>query len=420
MKYVAFDTETTGRPLEFVSPTKYNLHNYEDARLLSIAAVAFEDGEEVDALYKVVRPDGFKVGATEIHGITEEEAHSSGESFADVIRAFVSFVRRHGDGPMVAHNSVFDENIISAELIRRGYDADLVWFRSRTFLCTFDMWKKRNFCRTGKLVNCYRECFGGEFDAHHALFDARACGQLYWYMRSNPLELPVHDIGVPIVHINASDVATAIGCGIKDPQELVKELWKKHSPHTFTDMTRTEKVHEIAQTHPPVQNLLRKFTNHRAVSVSDLKEKIEEVTSMCDTEELRPVKDHLTSELNKNFARQDASRMPSFYNKTICQIEGTRYQLVGVPGQVVDDTLIQKKKRTKKMFNRLVPYEEVQCRVYLELLKDSVHTCCLVEHFNGRQSTQVIHRDSLKWFEILSDLKNFCRYFHSRLSTFKR
>jgi len=91
-----------------------------------------------------------------------------------------------------------------------------------------------------------------------------------------------------------------------------------------------------------------------------------------------------------------------------------------VPGQVVGDTLIQKKKRTKKMFNRLVPYEEVQCRVYLELLKDSVHTCCLVEHFNGRKSTQVIHRDTMKWCEILSDLKDFCRYFHSRLSSVKR
>jgi DNA polymerase III epsilon subunit-like protein len=419
MKYVAFDTETTGRPLEFVTPTKHNLHNYEDARLLSIAAVAFDDGEEVDAMYAVVRPDGFKVGATEIHGITEEEAYSSGRPFADVMSAFVSFVSRHGNGPMVAHNSAFDENIVSAEMLRRGYDDDLAWFRSRTFLCTFGLWKKRNFCRTGKLVNCYKECIGGEFDAHHALFDARACGELFWYMRSNPIELPVSNIDVPIVHINASDVATAVGCGIKDPQELVKELWKKHSPHTFTDMTRTEKVQEIARANKPVQTLLKKFTNHRAVSVDDLKDKIQEVMSVCTTEHLRPVRDHLTSELNKNFARQDGSR-PNFYNKTICTIQGTRYQLVGVPGQVVDDTLIQKKKRTKKLFNRLVPYEEVQCRVYLELLKESVHTCCLVEQFNGRQSTQVIHRDSMKWFEILSDLKNFCRYFHSRLSLVKR
>jgi DNA polymerase III epsilon subunit-like protein len=419
MKYVAFDTETTGRPLEFVSPTKFNLHNYEDARLLSIAAVAFEDGKEVASMYKVVRPDGFKVGATEIHGITEEEAYSTGEPFADVMSAFTSFVRIHGDGPMVAHNSAFDENVVSAEFIRRGFDTELAWFRSRVFLCTFGIWKKRNFCRTGKLVNCYKECIGGEFDAHHALFDARACGELFWYMRSNPIELPVSDIGVPIVHINASDVASAVGCGIKDPQELVRELWKKHSPHTFTDMTRTQKVETIAQTHKPVQTLLRKFTNHRAISVDDLKDKIEEITTVCDTEELRPVKDHLTSELNKNFARQDGGR-PNFYNKNICQIEGTRYQLVGVPGQVVDDTLIQKKKRTKKMFNRLVPYEEVQCRVYLELLRDTVHTCCLVENFNGRQSTQVIHRDAVKWSEILSDLKYFCRYFHSRLSSVKR
>jgi hypothetical protein len=32
----------------------------------------------------------------------------------------------------------------------------------------------------------------------------------------------------------------------------------------------------------------------------------------------------------------------------------------------------------------------------------------------------VIHRDTMKWCEILSDLKDFCRYFHSRLSSVKR
>jgi hypothetical protein len=43
--------------------------------------------------------------------------------------------------------------------------------------------------------------------------------------------------------------------------------------------------------------------------------------------------------------------------------------------------------------------------------------CELIEQYNDKRKTYLIHRDQMKWkSEILPALKNFCAYFHSEIS----
>ena len=70
MSYTVFDTETTGLPKTRQSPTKDNLECWDECRILSIAAITYSSrGRELSRFYTVVKPDGFKVAATEVHGI---------------------------------------------------------------------------------------------------------------------------------------------------------------------------------------------------------------------------------------------------------------------------------------------------------------------------------------------------------------
>jgi hypothetical protein len=78
--------------------------------------------------------------------------------------------------------------------------------------------------------------------------------------------------------------------------------------------------------------------------------------------------------------------------------------------------LVEIKNRANGFFNKVRDYEEVQCRVYLEML-ENVEYCRLVETYEGESKSYLIQRDYPKWKEeILPKLQNFCEIFHSMLS----
>ena len=93
MGYIAWDTETSGRPpqnVETVTPENYQL--WSGWRMASIAAIQFSrHGREIDSQHTIVYPDGFvlgshqddPVGATDIHGIT----HSHAQRYGTVCRS---------------------------------------------------------------------------------------------------------------------------------------------------------------------------------------------------------------------------------------------------------------------------------------------------------------------------------------------
>jgi DNA polymerase III epsilon subunit-like protein len=382
----------------------------------------------------MVYPDNFEIspGSIAIHGITEDMARSKGRSFIQVFTDFMTFI-----GPrtttIVAHNAKFDTSVLRSEMMRHKIDLYLI--DNLQFHCTLELYRER-FLAPIKLTVLYEQLFGEEFqDAHNSLADAIACGRVYPYVIGYTREL--RPIGIPKVIIGASSVATAIGLGFKRQPELISELWKKYSPHTFEGKTKEEAALEILVASPTTKKILEEVENFKSEKSTDVDQKIRAVYHQIEHSGLTPqdmvlVKDHLRKTLYTNhgtrneYKTADADNASlveddTFYTHDICTIEGTLYQIVGRIDriQMNEDgtrTLVEIKNRTKGLFNRVRDYEEVQCQTYLHMLKD-IGYCRLVEDYNGERKGYLIEKNDEKWKGmIIPKLENFCELFHSMLS----
>jgi len=116
MKRVVFDVETTGLPTRGVDGSR----DFSNVRLLQVAHVVCDEGWNVlDRAMALVRPDGFEVAGTHIHGITPERAAAEGVPFDDAVAPLLAALAE-GDAVAYAHNAAFDVGVLTAELGRRG------------------------------------------------------------------------------------------------------------------------------------------------------------------------------------------------------------------------------------------------------------------------------------------------------------
>lgn len=407
--YIAWDTETTGLPGTRVPPTVKNLHKYDSCRIVSLAAVKYSSrGRELAAFHRIIKPVGYTVGATHVHGITHEHAVEHGTPFTEVFREFMEFI-----GPidtLVAHNSRFDENVLVSEVLRMGQVPEFDRFQ---FVCTNNLHKEHEFSPI-KLIDLYTKTFGHGFDgAHDALNDARACGEVYPLMREvERVHKPLP--GVSKVIIKASDVSSIMGLSqFKKAADVLQELWSKYLPETCTMKSKEERAIEVISACPLLQDIQRKVASTRDPRVLDEVEALDTITPA----QKGLVKDHL-----RNTAVYVRSNRPmdsggGFQQYNVCSIEGTLYQIVGRvdrlrPNEDGTYTLVEMKHRTKGLFNRLRDYEEVQCRVYLAMMPPNVRDCLLVESYEGEMRSYLVQRDIEKWKPIANRVREFCSYFH--------
>ena len=81
------------------------------------------------------------------------------------------------------HGNKYDYSIMGSELLRNGFDNNLI---SKDHICT--MVSSTEFCRIEgprgykwpKLEELYFKLFEGNFNAHNALDDIRACAKCFW------------------------------------------------------------------------------------------------------------------------------------------------------------------------------------------------------------------------------------------------
>jgi DNA polymerase III epsilon subunit-like protein len=437
-QYVAWDTETCGIPKTRVRPTRENLSKFDEARIVSLSAVKFSSrGREIDTFNRIIKPIGYQVGATHIHGITHEYAEEHGVPFKTAFQEFIEFI---GDrcNILCAHNSLFDEGIIGHELLRIGLDPNEDFLDKYIFNCTHEMYKKR-FLRPIKLTNLYKDIFGKEFDnAHNSLADAGACGQVYPYLMGNT-ERELKPLPIKKVIIGASSVASAIGCGFKKPGELVEELWKKYSPQTFKGRTKEEEALVVLNSLESTKKILEQAENFKSETSTDVQQETRKLFHQIEHSGLLPqqmvqAKEHIRKTLYTNHGTRNENKTAmfdknaanlvedeTFYKYDICVIEGTLYQIVGRIDRIQNNedgsrTLVEIKNRANGLFNRVRDYEEIQCQTYLQML-EGIEYCRLVETYNGESKSYLIQKDYPKWKnEILPKLQNFCEHFHSLLS----
>ena len=432
MCYLAWDTETTGLPMSRQAATPDNTHLFDQCRIVSLAFVMYSTkGRELSSYHAVVYPDTFTVTATEIHGITHDHALMHGKLFEEVYNDFIKAMK---GCILVAHNSNFDENALFSECYRRGLSVEP--FKAVKFVCTLDLVKLR-YLKPKKLVEVYKELIGKNLEnAHNALADARACGEVYPLLRD--MQRTLKPLGIPKVVLKASEVASMIDKNrFKKPDEVMMNLWCKYSPQTFKGKTKEQLALEAIAASPIASGLLDDAQRFKSIDSSSVEQKVRAITNQLisrsglENTKLDAAKEYIRKTLYTNHGIRHEDKTAesdpnmkvdeTFYRYEVCTIEGTKYEIVGRIDRLVSNedgslSIVEIKNRANYLFKTVRDYEDVQCQTYMEML--NIESCKLIEQYNDQMCTHILHRNKQEWDAVvLPKLKNFCECFHSLLSS---
>ena len=187
--YLFFDTETTDLP-DQKKPASWE----GQPRICQLGAIlADRHGRLKAEMNLLVKPDGWTIpqAASDIHGITQEDAGRYGLTIKGVLSIFGRLLVKADR--LVAHNIGFDIFMLEIECSRTGVALDL----PPDHACTMQDAKDRvKLPLTPKMVACgmrefkkpnlqeaHRHFFGREFEgAHDAMADVRACRDVYFAM----------------------------------------------------------------------------------------------------------------------------------------------------------------------------------------------------------------------------------------------
>lgn len=173
MRYLFFDTETTGLPRNFKAPYT-DVDNW--PRIVQLSWLVSEDSQvtkESDNIIKVDFP--IPEQSSRVHGITNEVSLEKGKDLDVVLEDFLSDVKMAD--VLICHNLSFDLAVLQAELLRAERDPEL----GKRMFCT--MKSAVNYCQLPgnygfkwpKLEELYDICFQEKLEnAHDAMVDVRA------------------------------------------------------------------------------------------------------------------------------------------------------------------------------------------------------------------------------------------------------
>ena len=175
---IIIDTETIGLPPHKSVPMSSK--DWERCRAVQIAwKKVFSDGKEVCRNY-IIRPEGFIVTLTSIHGITHQMAMDTGVSISSVLKQLTSDLK--SVVTVVGHNIDFDYQIIAYEFFRSGLPNKWASYHRD---CTMALAKRSGICEGPiRLGVLYELCFGSvpEQTLHQADVDVEVCTKIYFYL----------------------------------------------------------------------------------------------------------------------------------------------------------------------------------------------------------------------------------------------
>ncbi len=185
MKYIFFDTETTGVPRNYNAPIS-DVENW--PRLVQLGFIVYEDNKKIHEAEYIIKPDGFEISeeVSKVHGITQEIADDKGFPVKKVILEFATCL--NGCDKIVGHNIDFDIKILGAEY-HRIYGNDL--FATRDSICT--MKSSTGYCKIPgsygkykwpKLHELYKTLFNEDMGAAHtALQDIQNTAKCFFELQ---------------------------------------------------------------------------------------------------------------------------------------------------------------------------------------------------------------------------------------------
>jgi DNA polymerase III subunit epsilon len=185
MRYLFFDTETTGLPRNYKAPAS-DVANW--PRLVQLAYLLYDgEGSKLSEGDFIIKPDGFTipVESSLIHGISNQTAIDVGMPILPVIGKFIEFAEEADF--LVAHNFDFDVKIMGSELIRAGY-RDILPFKKS--ICTMKV--STQYCglqsqygfKWPKLTELHNRLFNEGFkEAHNAAVDINATAKCFWELK---------------------------------------------------------------------------------------------------------------------------------------------------------------------------------------------------------------------------------------------
>lgn len=185
MRYLIFDTETTGLPTNYNAPIS-DSENW--PRMVQLAwQIHDEQGLLIENHNFIIKPENYTIpfNSAKIHGISTEKAIAEGKDLAKVIEIFQDQLTQ--DTIFIGHNIEFDINILGAEMFRKEFETDS--FLKIPTIDTKD--EGTNYCQIpgGRgggfkwptLSELHQKLFQNAFDeAHNAAADVNATARCFF------------------------------------------------------------------------------------------------------------------------------------------------------------------------------------------------------------------------------------------------
>ena len=174
MKFLVFDTETTGLPHDFSTSAFKGPNNWPHIVSISWAIMDDKFRKVLSSQSYIIKPRGWEIPfeSVAIHGITTAEATEHGHDLAEVMDKFFS----EDCHAYIAHNIHFDRNVVYNAML---WDLEYKFFEGlrKPKLCTMQL--GRNLCKlpknkSPKLSELYEYCTGKKpsvTSLHNSLYD---------------------------------------------------------------------------------------------------------------------------------------------------------------------------------------------------------------------------------------------------------
>lgn len=154
-RFIVFDVETPNRMSD---------------RMSAIGITVIEDGMITDEFYSLVNPEtNFDYFNTQLTGISEETVRDA-PTFPEVWPQVEPLM---SEGLLVAHNAVFDMNVLKRCL----HDYEIKWKPYARYICTVQMGRRLLPGMSHKL-NVLCDYYGICLEHHKADSDSRACAEI--------------------------------------------------------------------------------------------------------------------------------------------------------------------------------------------------------------------------------------------------